>query len=207
MFVLDNPKISCYNFHRRQQGGVPCPLPENPSIWGRFTEASCAQFTDLFVSREERLVAVLGNDTVQTFFSTGSLADGFVVLSSRRVYFSGRCLLRTGKRFSTIKEERIVDVDSVTGTDFVHADPIWKRLAAITLLLVSLASFVYLISGSGDHVTLGIVGFLTLLPFCIYGIRRQSAPFLRFPMPVAESALICAGSPRRKRTSSRKTSA
>lgn len=126
-------------------------------------EASCAQFADLFVSREERLVAVLGNDTAQTFFSTGSLADGFVVLSSRRVYFSGRCLLRTGKRFSTIKEERIVDVDSVTGTGFVHADPIWKRLAAITLLLVSLASFVYLISGSGDHVTLGIVGFLSLI--------------------------------------------
>ena len=117
-------------------------------------EASCAQFADLFVSREERLVAVLGNDTAQTFFSTGSLADGFVVLSSRRVYFSGRCLLRTGKRFSTIKEERIVDVDSVTGTGFVHADPIWKRLAAITLLLVSLASFVYLIR---------IVGFLSLI--------------------------------------------
>lgn len=93
--------------------------------------SSCAQFTDLFVSRDERLIAVLGNNTAQTFFATGFLGNGFAILSDRRVYFRGSCLLRTGKRFSTIKEERVVDVGSVTETGFIHCNPIWRLVITV----------------------------------------------------------------------------
>lgn len=77
------------------------------------------------------MVAVLGNSTAQRFLATGELGNGFIVLSNRRVYFHGKCLLRTGRRFAHIREERIVDISNVTGTGFVHIRNIWMRVLSI----------------------------------------------------------------------------
>ncbi len=49
-----------------------------------------SKLTAMFVSSDERPVAVLGPNTAKTFFSTGTLGNGFAVLSNKRVYFRGR---------------------------------------------------------------------------------------------------------------------
>ena len=103
------------------------------------------QFTAMFASPDERLVSVLGNNIAQTFFATGTIGKGFAVLSDRRVYFKGKCLQRTGKRFSAIHEERVVDVSNVTGTGFVHTNPVW--LLVISIVLFALAVFFLMVSG------------------------------------------------------------
>lgn len=89
------------------------------------------KLTTLFASPDERLVAVLGNTIAETFLSTGVLGNGFAVLSDKRVYFRGRCFARIGKHFSARKEERIVDVQDITGTGFVYKRPIWPLVLAI----------------------------------------------------------------------------
>ena len=48
----------------------------------------------IFASSDERLVAILGNNVAQTFFANGRIKEGFAILSNRRLYFKGTCLLR-----------------------------------------------------------------------------------------------------------------
>ena len=117
------------------------------------------QFTAMFASPDERLVSVLGNNIAQTFFATGTIGKGFAVLSDRRVYFKGKCLQRTGKRFSAIHEERVVDVSNVTGTGFVHPKPVW--LLVISIVLFVLAAFYFVASVAN----LAFIGLLVVLLF------------------------------------------
>ena len=117
------------------------------------------QFTAMFASPDERLVSVLGNNIAQTFFATGTIGKGFAVLSDRRVYFKGKCLQRTGKRFSAIHEERVVDVSNVTGTGFVHTKPVW--LLVISIVLFVLAAVYFMVSVAN----LAFIGLLAVLLF------------------------------------------
>lgn len=100
------------------------------------------KLTSLFASPDERLVAVLGNTVAESFLSTGFLGNGFAVLSDKRVYFRGRCLARSGKHFSARKEERVVDVQDITGTGFVFINPIWIFVLSIILFCGLLISFI-----------------------------------------------------------------
>ncbi len=89
------------------------------------------QITDVFASPDERLVAVLGNNALQSFLSSGTIGNAFILLSDKRIYFRGRCLRRVGRHFSSIREDRTVDVADVTGTGFVHFNHIWMKVLAI----------------------------------------------------------------------------
>ena len=73
-----------------------------------------------FIEPEENLVGILGTNTAKTFFSTGVLGNGFAILSDKRMYFKGRCYVRAGKGFFKKMEERVVDLNDITGTGFVH---------------------------------------------------------------------------------------
>ena len=117
------------------------------------------QFTAMFASPDERLVSVLGNNIAQTFFATGTIGKGFAVLSDRRVYFKGKCLQRTGKRFSAIHEERVVDVSNVTGTGFVHTKPVWLLVISIVLFVLAAVYFVVSVAN------LAFIGLLVVLLF------------------------------------------
>lgn len=117
------------------------------------------QFTAMFASPDERLVSVLGNNIAQTFFATGTIGKGFAVLSDRRVYFKGKCLQRTGKRFSAIHEERVVDVSNVTGTGFVHTKPVWLLVISIVLFVLAAVYFVVSVAN------LAFIGLLAVLLF------------------------------------------
>ncbi len=73
-----------------------------------------------FIEPDENLIAILGANTAKTFFSTGVLGNGFAILSDKRMYFKGRCYVRAGKGFFKKMEERVVDLNDITGTGFVH---------------------------------------------------------------------------------------
>lgn len=87
----------------------------------------------LFTDPQEQLVAVLGKRAAKEFFSTGNIGEGFAVLSDRRLYYRGFCLLRRGHRFSKRRTERTVDVADITGFRLVTPAP---RLAHWLLIVL-----------------------------------------------------------------------
>lgn len=117
------------------------------------------QIKKLFIQPNEQLVAILGYSFAQSFFTRGGIKSGFAVLSDQRLYFRGKCLLRTGKRFSTIHEQRTVDVRNVTGTGFVYINPIWLRVCAIILWvfggIMTIGMLIYYVSPLGLLIGLG----------------------------------------------------
>lgn len=127
-----------------------------------------SKLTSMFVSSDERCVAILGSNAAETFFSSGTLGNGFAVLSNKRVYFRGRCLIRTGKRISAQKEERVVDVQNITGTGFVYNNPVGLLVCAIACLVISLL----IISGAGVYtIPLIVVGIIF---FFLYRSRKRT---------------------------------
>ena len=94
------------------------------------------KFKPFLYDQSEQVVAVLGNNIAQTFLSKGILGNGFAILSDKRVYFKGKCLIRRGKGFYRKSEEKSVDVDDITGTGFVHnTAPLLKFLQILFLAL------------------------------------------------------------------------
>lgn len=86
----------------------------------------------------ETIVSVLGNNVAQTFLSTGVLGKGFAILSDKRVYFKGTCLIRKGKGFYSKIEEKSVDIRDVTGTGFVHNKATWANVLKIISLVLAI---------------------------------------------------------------------
>jgi len=89
------------------------------------------KFNKIFASPAEKFVCTLGNSFAENFLASGSLKNGFAVLSDKRVYFKGICYISEGKKFIKRHEERIVDVKDVTGTGFIHTKSILLLVIAI----------------------------------------------------------------------------
>lgn len=132
-----------------------------------------SDFSRLFSSSDEELVAVLGNNTVQRFLATGELGNGFIVLSNKRIYFHGKCLLRTGRRFVHIREERVVDASDVTGTGFVHIRHVWMRVMSILGGIIGAFGMVGLGTVEGLALFLGGIALLTLFEW-LYATSKTS---------------------------------
>lgn len=49
---------------------------------------------EILFDSNEKIVSVLGINTIQKFLSTGILGNGFAVLSEKRLYFRGKCLYK-----------------------------------------------------------------------------------------------------------------
>lgn len=89
----------------------------------------------MFVDANEQQIAVLGGNYLSNFLATGSLSNGFCVLSDKRVYFRGKCYYKSGGDYKARSEERMVDVKDITGTGFAET-----RLFGLKILgFVSLA--------------------------------------------------------------------
>lgn len=72
-----------------------------------------------FVSSDERLVAVLGNTYIENFLKTGSIKNGFAVVSDKRVYFQGTqyyTYANGKKKVCNNQQFRTIDLKDVTGT-------------------------------------------------------------------------------------------
>lgn len=94
-----------------------------------------------FVEPDENLIKILGTNMAKTYFSTGILGNGFAILSDKRMYFKGRCYIRKRKGFFKKMEEKVVDLDNVTGSGFIHnKNMVTTILYYVTLGLFSLCS-------------------------------------------------------------------
>lgn len=134
-----------------------------------------SKLTAMFVSSDERPVAVLGTNTAETFFSTGTLGNGFAVLSNKRVYFRGRSFVRTGKRFSTRSEERVMDVQNITGTGFIYSNPVWLLVLAIIFWAFALFEFVGFCAGVlGLIIAVIAFGGVGTLFFFLYRSKKHT---------------------------------
>lgn len=131
------------------------------------------KLTAMFVSPQERPVAVLGNNIAENFFSTGTIGNGFAILSDKRVYFRGRCLVHTGKRFSSRMEERVVDAQDITGTGFICKNPVWLLILGYVF---SLAVLFFLLMGvsllNDEWIFVGGPFLLAITCFVLYRAKK-----------------------------------
>lgn len=113
----------------------------------------------ILYDNSETIIAVLGNNLAQTFVSTGRIGKGFAILSNKRVYFKGKCLIRKGKGYYSKIEEKSVDVSDITGTGFVHNKATWLLVLFIVSLGIATFFDVLLIFN------VMITGFISLIHF------------------------------------------
>lgn len=92
----------------------------------------------LLIDPTEEVKSVLCNNFMQTFISTGTLGQGFAILTDKRVYFKGKCFFRKGRGFYSKTEEKTVDLKDVTGTGFVHNKATWAKVVYTILFWYSI---------------------------------------------------------------------
>ena len=131
----------------------------------------------LLIDPTEEVKSVLCNNFMQTFISTGKLGKGFAILTDKRIYFKGKCYFRKGKAFYSKSEEKVVDLNDVTGTGFVHNKAPWAKIAR-TVFLIALAFFTFALFISIEPIQILIVMLictaLTALFHAIYKIYNYS---------------------------------
>ena len=107
----------------------------------------------MFVDANEQQIAVLGGNYLSNFLSTGSIENGFCVLSDKRVYFRGKCYYKSGGEYKARSEERMVDVKDITGTGFAETRLFGLKILGIVslvwalLMTVSVATSKHLVNG------------------------------------------------------------
>ncbi len=106
---------------------------------------------EILIDPHENITAIIGNSYAQTFLSTGQIGKGFAVLSDRRVYFKGKCLYKTGKKYSTRMEERVVDLNDVTGSGFIKFNPIYLLVMGIIMTVITLGLLIASFTGLNVH--------------------------------------------------------
>lgn len=107
--------------------GNPMQPQQNP--YGRLNS--------VLIDSNERVGAVLGNNALTQFITTGELGNGFAILSDKRVYFKGTCFAREGKRFYSQAANRTVDLKDVTGTGYVYHSATGAKVFAVICFVVS----------------------------------------------------------------------
>lgn len=145
---------------------------------GKNDTARFAKFRSLLFDPSEEIIAILGNNMAQKFISTGQLSNGFAILTDKRVYFKGKCLIRRGKGFYSKLEEKAVDLSDVTGTGFVHNKALWAKIAMfLCAFLGGLFAFVFLVATNTASPLLGLLLSVSaiLIFFFLYKRYNYSA--------------------------------
>ncbi len=124
------------------------------------------KYAKLLIEESEEVIAVLGNNIAQTFISTGVIGKGFSLLSNKRLYIKGKCLVRKGKAVFSKNEEKTVDLNDITGTGFIYNKAVWAKIVAIIcggmtvpMLLNVLLGHLFLMTPFSIYLILGIIFF------------------------------------------------
>lgn len=100
-----------------------------------------SELRNLFVDPDESEIAILGGNYIGNFLSGGGLSNGFCVVSNKRAYFKGKCYYKDGNgHLKADKEERVVDLDNITGSGFIHGN-ITPMIVKVIFLTVTIISF------------------------------------------------------------------
>ncbi len=114
-------------------------------------------------SDSENIVSVLGNSVADSFVATGELSNGFAILTDKRVYFKGDCLVGQGKKYYWQTEEKSVNILDVTGTGFVHIRATWAAVLCVLSFLISIFAFCSAMTGNTTDPSIYVAfGFLVL---------------------------------------------
>lgn len=135
----------------------------------RMNEVGAYAFSDqekdkihgIFVTRDEKYIASLGNGYIASFLAKGILGMGFAIVSDKRVYFKGSCLTGKGKNFVISNEERTVDTTDITGSGFIFRNevggPIFGMVMSIFVMLIGVLFMCYeFMAWSSDCLIIGL---------------------------------------------------
>lgn len=154
----------------------------------RRDEALYVKLRSILVDGRESIKAVLGNTWAQNFFLTGMLSNAFAVLSDKRVYFKGKCLIRKKKGFESRLEEKTVDLKDVTGTGFLRSSALWAKKGSIIFLIAALACFSLGFLGYGfeeGFLLLFILGIPLMVMFGVFRVLYNRNTYYVFEIAYA----------------------
>ena len=126
--------------------------------------------SNLFVDANEKEISTLGSNYLRNFLSTGSLENGFCIVTDKRVYFRGKCYTKSGNNYKSTKEEKTVDLKDVTGTGFTFIKRFWLMILAIlctiwaVVLTFSLVASLPELNESEGWSSILLVIFVAILP-------------------------------------------
>lgn len=161
----------------RTVNGV-CPKCNPGMAQGGYGNADNDKYRKIFVDSNEQFVGALGNSYLQNFLLSGSISNGFSVISNRRVYFNGTTFYLNNGQFTKQTESKIVDLKDVTGSGTIAINPV--KFLALGLLFMILGVILFFVaigsaasgaSGAGPGVMLlaglpiGIVGIVFLVVY------------------------------------------
>lgn len=165
------------------QGGV-CPACGTQLINGvcpRCTNAQMmaaqnrndARFTRLFMSPNEKLVATLGNNYIQNYLHSGSVRNGFAVVSDKRAYFYGTSYTisyngRGNPNANKMSRSQVVDLKDVTGSGFIRMVNIGYAILAWALVIISIFLIMLLYDIEEGLAVIGGLAALSAILFLIY---------------------------------------
>lgn len=125
-----------------------------------------SKFSKIFTSPTEKFVTALGNNYVQSFITSGNISNGFAVVSDKRVYFKGTAYYREGKKLKKRNEERIIDLQDVTGTGYTLCKQLGFLLTfIISTIIAVLAIVIVVVLESEDLLFIAGACLLTGLAF------------------------------------------
>lgn len=146
---------------------------------------------ELLIDPGENIEAVLGNNFAQTYLTTGTIGNGFAILSDKRVYFKGKCLYKSGKRYYASAEEKVLDLNDVTGSGFVKVNPVYLLVTGIILgvvflilLFISISTTVHavpehFVPNTGDNPILAIIRILFIFAPLVFSVVLIVSYYLR----------------------------
>lgn len=121
---------------------------------GETMQKTLQEFDELLVNSNEKRIALLGGKYLRNFLGTGSLEKGFCMLSDKRVYFKGKIYNDSGKGFkffSSVNEEKVVDLADVTGTGFSRQRYFILKIIGVLTIAVAAAGFYFAFRGDAEY--------------------------------------------------------
>ena len=132
------------------------------------------KISQLFMSQNERLVAVLGKDYSEKYLEKGKCPEAFAIISDKRLYSFGRSYdigtnLFGKKTVRENKQSKTIDLKDITGTWEGSYRPIcWLMVGIIHLILVIagiIAGMILAVEQDTPTEALIMFGFIPVLLF------------------------------------------
>lgn len=133
----------------------------------------------IFVDQSESIVASIGSNYLQNFFTGQSVSKGVGILTQKRFYYKGKNFAGQGKEMASSTDEGVVSLEDITFTQFTHTEKIGYLMFGILLAVVGCMLFAML-PRFGSMA--GGIALAASLPFFImYFVNRQTLFVVSFP--------------------------
>lgn len=133
---------------------------------------------NVFVEPDEQLVAKIGNGyMVNLLYKKVKKCNA--LLTDKRIYLKGTMYSGEGKTVLKTTEERILDVEDVTGTGFIYTRVSKLMIFIGILLMLGWAGFSYILRWEYEYGPLPLPAVVSFLPVLVAGIVFLVKAFMR----------------------------